>query len=127
MATIEVFDPAMCCSTGVCGTSVDPTLSQFAGDLEWIAAQGITVERATLSQEPGKFAANEVVSRLLISDGVEALPVVVVNGALRAHGRYPSRAELAAWADAAVPEAAPGATRTVLPVTQACCGGSGCC
>lgn len=31
--TVEVFDPAMCCSTGVCGPSVDPALSQFAGDL----------------------------------------------------------------------------------------------
>jgi len=26
MKTIEIFDPAMCCSSGVCGPSVDPKL-----------------------------------------------------------------------------------------------------
>jgi hypothetical protein len=31
--TIRVFDPAMCCSTGVCGPSIDPELTRFAGDV----------------------------------------------------------------------------------------------
>ena len=26
MSKLEIFDPAMCCSTGVCGPSVDPEL-----------------------------------------------------------------------------------------------------
>ena len=30
------FDPAMCCSTGVCGVDVDPVLAQFAADLKWV-------------------------------------------------------------------------------------------
>jgi hypothetical protein len=24
MKTLEIFDPAMCCATGVCGVDVDP-------------------------------------------------------------------------------------------------------
>ena len=45
MASVEVFDPAMCCSTGVCGPSVDPALARFAADLEWLAGQGVAVAR----------------------------------------------------------------------------------
>ena len=98
MSTVEVFDPPMCCSTGVCGPSVDPALAAFAADLGWLAEQGAVVERHNLSQEPKAFADEELVRALLAERGDEALPAVVVDGALRSSGRYPSRAELAAWA-----------------------------
>ena len=42
MKTLEVFDPAMCCPTGICGVNVDPSLVQFAADLQWVAEQGVT-------------------------------------------------------------------------------------
>ena len=98
MATVEVFDPPMCCSTGVCGPSVDPALAAFAADLAWLAEQGAAVERHNLSQEPKAFADAKLVRELLAERGDEALPAVVVDGVLRSSGRYPSRAELAAWA-----------------------------
>jgi len=98
MATVEVFDPPMCCSTGVCGPSVDPALAAFAADLGWLAEQGVAVERHNLSQEPKAFAEEGLVRELLAERGDEALPAVVVDGALRSSGRYPSRAELSAWA-----------------------------
>jgi AhpD family alkylhydroperoxidase len=98
MATVQVFDPPMCCSTGVCGPSVDPALAAFAADLGWLAEQGVAVERHNLSQEPKAFAEEDLVRALLAERGDEALPAVVVDGALRSSGRYPSRAELAAWA-----------------------------
>jgi hypothetical protein len=37
MTKLEVYDPAMCCSTGVCGPEVDPALVTFAADLKWVA------------------------------------------------------------------------------------------
>jgi len=98
MTTIEVFDPAMCCSTGVCGPSVDPALATFAADLGWIADQGARVERHNLSQEPKAFADSDLVRGLLAERGDEALPAIVVDGVLRSWGRYPSRAELSTWA-----------------------------
>ena len=52
---LEVFDPAMCCSTGVCGPSPNPALAPFAADLDWVAAQGVGVRRYNLGQEPGAF------------------------------------------------------------------------
>ena len=30
MTHLQVFDPPMCCSTGVCGPQVDPELPRFA-------------------------------------------------------------------------------------------------
>ena len=50
MIAVRVFDPAMCCSTGICGPSVDPKLARFAADLDWLKSQGISVERFNLSQ-----------------------------------------------------------------------------
>ncbi len=98
MVQVEVFDPPMCCSTGVCGPSVDPALATFAADLGWLGEQGVPVERHNLSQEPGAFAENDLVRDLLAERGEEALPAVLVRGVLRSSGRYPSRAELEAWA-----------------------------
>ncbi|MDA8074270.1 MAG: arsenite efflux transporter metallochaperone ArsD [Actinomycetota bacterium] len=97
MAKVEVFDPPMCCSTGVCGPSVDPALAAFAADLSWLADQGVVVERHTLSQEPQAFAERDLVRELLAERGDDALPAVLVDGELRSSGRYPSRQELSSW------------------------------
>ncbi len=56
MPVVRVFDPPMCCSTGVCGPSVDPDLARFSADLDWLKKEGVRVERYNLSQEPGAFA-----------------------------------------------------------------------
>lgn len=98
MTTIEVFDPAMCCSTGVCGPSVDPALSRFAADLDWLAGQDIAVTRYNLAQQPGAFATQPLATAALETDGDAALPLVLADGQLVSKGRYPAREELAAWA-----------------------------
>jgi AhpD family alkylhydroperoxidase len=94
---LEVFDPAMCCSTGVCGPSVDPALATFAADLDWLADQGVEVTRHNLGQEPGAFAEADAVRDLLHERGEAALPVIVIDGAVRSAGTYPTRDELASW------------------------------
>ncbi|HEY0464381.1 MAG TPA: arsenic metallochaperone ArsD family protein [Polyangiaceae bacterium] len=33
MPVLQVFAPPLCCSTGVCGPSVDPELAPFSADL----------------------------------------------------------------------------------------------
>jgi hypothetical protein len=53
MKKLEVFDPAMCCSTGVCGVDVDPVLAQFAADLKWVAAHGSRLSATTWARNPG--------------------------------------------------------------------------
>lgn len=94
MKTLEIFDPAMCCSTGVCGVNVDPALVQFAADLQWVAEQGVTVKRYNLGQEPQAFAANPAVVKETEA-GMDRLPIIVVDGGIVATGVYLSRAQLA--------------------------------
>jgi hypothetical protein len=118
--TVTVFDPALCCSTGVCGPSVDPALVEFARDVRWLESQGVTVRRFGLTSEPAPFAENPRVQGLLAAFGTSALPAVLVNDEIIGYGRYPTREKL-------------GTVIHVLeeprPQTQSCCGGSGsgCC
>lgn len=103
MTIVQVFDPAMCCSTGVCGPSVDPRLVRFAADLDWLKGQGVSVERFNLSQEPRAFAENAAVKDALEVAGEAALPLVQVDGEVKSRGVYPSRNELAGWAGIGAP------------------------
>lgn len=126
--TLRVFDPAMCCSTGVCGPSVDPELARFAADVAWLEAQGVVVERYNLAQTPAAFAETAVV-REALERGTDVLPLVLVGDRVAVEGAYPSRETLAALAGVLVTK--PDATR---PAKAACCGpraaaksGSGCC
>jgi hypothetical protein len=94
MVTVEIFDPALCCSTGVCGPSVDPELVRFAADVAWLGSHGVKVLRYNLAQQPGDFAANATITALLREKGTECLPVVLVDGAVFCEQRYPGRDEL---------------------------------
>lgn len=95
MAKLEVFDPPMCCSTGVCGPSVDPTLVRFAADLEWLKTKGVQIVRCNLAQEPGAFVRNATLKHALNSRGMKCLPLLVLDGRIIASGGYPTRQELA--------------------------------
>ena len=120
MNKVEVFDPPMCCSTGVCGPSVDPALVTFATDLQWLANQRIAVERYNLAQQPQAFAASEVVKTALRQFGNECLPLILLNGAAISRGRYPTRDELARLTGVEPDQSAqPGAKLPVI--NQRCC------
>lgn len=127
MKTIQIFDPAMCCETGVCGPSVDPHLAQFAADLEWLRAQGFRVERYNLAAQPGMFAATPAVKDALHADGPACLPMILCDGELVSKGKYPTRSTLAHRVGASQ-------SPSLSVVATPCCGpakpgdtGSGCC
>ncbi len=117
MTTLTVYDPAMCCSTGICGAEVDQKLVNFSADLDWLDTKGIKVTRINLSQEPREFAANETVKSVLEKSGVDGLPVVIFGGQMHSSGRYPDRVELAKMAGVEY------AAETVTQPQSACCGG----
>lgn len=122
MINIRVFDPAMCCSTGICGPSVDPQLARFAADLDWLKSHGISVERFNLSQQPGAFADDAAVKTALESKGEAGLPLVKVNGEVKSIGTYPSRDELASWAGISAPAAATTEPSAPKETASGCCG-----
>src|SRR5512141_1222418 len=97
MKKLQVFDPALCCSTGVCGVDVDQALVGFAADVDWAKQNGAQIERFNLAQQPLAFAENATVKAFLESAGQEGLPLFLVDGAVVLSGRYPSRDELVKW------------------------------
>jgi hypothetical protein len=123
---IEIYDPAMCCSSGVCGPSVDPVLAQFAGALQFIGRLGgVTIERFNLGQQPQAFVANERVKGLLADGGHQRLPFIFIDDELAFSARYPSRAELL---QALGLEAADRITLDMAPPAAGSCRGEGeCC
>lgn len=123
--TVSVYDPAMCCPTGVCGPSVDPELGRISQDLRWVESQGARVERFNLAQEPNAFVANPRVTGLMQAFGDGALPAVLVNGEVAVHGRYPSREELV---EAVESFSARAVEEPAESSGSSCCGpDSGCC
>jgi AhpD family alkylhydroperoxidase len=94
MKLVQIYDPAMCCSTGVCGPEVDPALVNFASDLKWLEDQGVEVRRFGLANNPAAFVENEKVREALTKNGETALPLVLVDGTIVMSGRYPNRDEL---------------------------------
>lgn len=92
--SLSVYDPPMCCSTGVCGPEVDPALVAFASDLKFLQDQGIEVRRFGLAQNPAAFVENDLVREALTKTGEAALPLVLVGDTMAASGRYPTREEL---------------------------------
>lgn len=127
-AAISIYDPAMCCSTGVCGPSTDPELTRIAQDLKWAESQGAKVERFNLAQEPNAFVENQKVSGLMQAFGEEALPAVLVNGSVAFHGRYPSREELVDAVQNASGAASVQDQESTKGSGSSCCGpDSGCC
>jgi len=95
MIKLQIFDPAMCCSTGVCGPSVDPALPRFAADVEWLKTKGVEVERYNLAQQVAAFTANPTVKGTLNAKGAKCLPLILLNGAVVSEGSYPTRRDLA--------------------------------
>jgi AhpD family alkylhydroperoxidase len=138
--SLKVYDPPMCCSTGVCGTNVSDELVEFAGLLKKAEERGIEVQRFNLAQEPQAFAENSAVREAMADRGQEGLPLVFVDDKLAISGRYPDRKELAALLgievgdgpDSAGKNTIKGAgvislTDTAASGSGECCPGGGCC
>jgi len=96
MTTLQLYDPPMCCSTGVCGPDIDPVLPAVAAWLQDLQSRGVRVERYNLAQQPLAFVQNPRVKALLDSGGTEALPALFIDGELQLQARYPDAAERAA-------------------------------
>jgi hypothetical protein len=119
MKKLQVFDPALCCSTGVCGTEVDQSLVNFSADVDWLKQSGGQIERYNLAQQPMDFVNNAVAKSFLERAGAESLPLILLDGEIVLAGRYPVRHELARFAGVSADASASEVT--------ACCSGSACC
>jgi SAM-dependent methyltransferase len=131
MTTVEVFEPALCCATGVCGEDVDQGLVTFSADMDFVRSQGGNVRRYNLASEPLAFAENEAVKGFLQVVGSKGLPLVLVDDVTAMTGGYPDRAQLAQWTGVTAPVAASAvptpAGSTMLGLTASAPSAGACC
>ena len=97
MKTMKIFEPAMCCPTGLCGVGVDPELLRISTVLNTLKQNGIEVQRFNLSSTPAEFVKNKAVTEYLQKFGPDKLPVVLVDDFIVIAGRYPTNVEFTRW------------------------------
>lgn len=126
MRSIQVYDPALCCSSGVCGEEVDQALVDFSAAVTTAKNEGIELVRHNLASDPTAFAESETVRNFLQISGADGLPVVLVDDVIALSGSYPTLDQLRTFAGVEKQTAAAPVGVTELPVAGQASGGCGC-
>lgn len=122
MKKMVIYDPAMCCSTGVCGPSVDKNLLRVSTLINNLKSNGILIERYNLSSSPQVFLDSKIVSEMLNKDGVEVLPITIVDGEVVKTKAYPTNEEFCDFLGISADKL----KVTIKKPSKGCCG-DGCC
>ncbi len=93
-ADVEIFDPPMCCPTGLCGPSLDQTLLDVNEMITALQGENLRVERYQMTSSPNAFLSNAEVMKLVREKQMQALPITVVHGKIIKVGAYPTMAEI---------------------------------
>lgn len=124
MKKMQIFEPAMCCDTGLCGVSVDPELLRISTVLNALKKNGVAVDRFNLSSTPMAFVNNNVIHTFINEKGVKELPAVMIDEKIVMTGRYPTNEELISLLN--VPESYLTESKSVKQ-SGCCCSGGNCC
>ena len=93
MKTMSIYEPAMCCETGICGVGIDPELLRISTVLNALKQNGVTVNRYNLNNAPRAFVNNKVINKYINEKGVKGLPAVMLDDEIVITGRYPTNEE----------------------------------
>lgn len=132
MPSVHVYEPALCCNTGVCGEDVDQRLVEFSADLDHLTDQGADIARHNLANDPLAFASQDSVRSFLEVAGSEGLPLTTVDGLTVLTGTYPSRDQLLRYTGLTptltqAPVTAPAGASELTVADNTGCGPTGCC
>jgi len=101
--TVELFDPPLCCPTGLCGPTLDQTLLDVSEMIQSLQADGWRVERYQMTSHPHHFINSADVMRLVREKQMAALPITIVRGQVIKVGAYPTLAEVQPYLSGANP------------------------
>ena len=93
-ADVEIFDPPMCCPTGICGPTIDQALLDLNEMVMALQSQGVSVVRYQMTSHPNAFLSNAEVMKLVREQQMAALPITVVRGKVIKTQAYPSLEEV---------------------------------
>ena len=94
MKTMSIYEPALCCETGVCGVSVDPELLRISTVVNSLKKQDVKIQRYNLNSNPQAFIDCAEINQLIMKEGVDALPATVVDGKIVKTKAYPTNGEI---------------------------------
>ncbi|WP_028845445.1 arsenite efflux transporter metallochaperone ArsD [Thermodesulfovibrio thiophilus] len=114
MKKMKIFEPAMCCPTGLCGVGVDPELLRISTVLDTLKKHGVIVDRFNLNSAPAEFIKDKTINAYINKKGTEGLPAVMVDGEIVITGRYPTNEEFTKLLD--LPEDVLGIKRKPITV-----------
>lgn len=130
MKKMQIFEPAMCCSTGLCGVGVDPELLRISTVLNNLEKNGVKVDRFNLSNAPQEFVTNKTVNYFVKEKGVDGLPVITLDDEIVMNGRYPTNDEFIKMLN--IPKSyigeKPKVVKATIKKSHGCgCSGGDCC
>lgn len=125
MKKMKIFEPAMCCPTGLCGVGVDPELLRISTVLDTLKKQGVDVDRFNLSSAPMEFVNNAAINAFINDKGPEDLPAILMDENIILSGRYPTNDEFTQWLQ--LPAGLLGKTSKKEQDNGGCCCKGGCC
>jgi len=126
MSKVEIFEPAMCCPTGVCGPGVDADLLRITAIVGELVSMGKEIERYNLTDSPEVFVQNPKVNDALINIGMGALPLTVVDGEIKKMGDYPTNSDLVSWSGMTREDVIEMIKKSQSASGCSCCGGGDC-
>lgn len=97
MKKIQIFDPAMCCPTGLCGPVLDPELLRMSFIMKNLEKVHYPIQRFNLTNDTEHFITNVAVQALLAEHGPDVLPIIIVEDEVVLTGKYPSNEQLQEW------------------------------
>lgn len=94
---IQIFDPPMCCPTGMCGPTIDPVLIHVHEAIARIHKEydgTVEVTRHLFGKDVQPFLTNNKVLSLIREEGPGTLPITAIDGEIIKNGSYPTYEEL---------------------------------
>lgn len=93
MKKLQIYEPAMCCNTGISGVGVDTELIRISAVLKSLMKHDIKVDRFDLSHQPQAFIDNVQINQMILNEGMDHLPAATLDGKIVVKGRYPTNEE----------------------------------
>lgn len=117
---IEIFEPGMCCPSGLCGPSVDLEILRISTVVKMLEKNNVDIKRYNLISNTSEFISNKVINDMIKEKGEQVLPVTIVDGKVEKQGVYPTNDDFTKWTGISVEQSMP-------KIRRGCCGGGGCC
>jgi hypothetical protein len=114
-----IYDPPMCCSSGMCGPNPDQTLINIQSTITGLRKSGVEIERYIINQSPEKFKENSEVIKLIQKHQLKALPITTYDGKVVKMGAYPTLDEFRAWYPGDLPDKFD--SLVTVPDDEGCC------